>query len=87
MDGFAIMFTHRFFLRLFRKTVEATNLSEVLRLIRDAYPLDYYAFLVFKNGVKVEDEDELVQHVEEGWEIVKDLSNGRFLVKKPNHVQ
>ena len=42
------------------RTVEATNLSEVLRLVRDAYPLDYYTFLVFRNGVKVEDEDEVL---------------------------
>jgi len=40
------------------KTVEAKNLSEILRLVRDAYPRDFYTFLVFKNGVKVEDEDE-----------------------------
>jgi hypothetical protein len=30
-------------------------------------------------------EEELVPHVEEGWEIVKELSNGRFLIKKSNH--
>jgi len=40
------------------KTVEATDLSKVLRLIRDSYSLDYYTLLVFKNGIKVEDEDE-----------------------------
>jgi len=42
------------------KIVEATNLSEVLRLAREAYPSDFYTFLVFKNGVKVEGEDEVL---------------------------
>jgi hypothetical protein len=32
-------------------------------------------------------EEELVQHVEEGWEIVRELSKGRFLVKRPNHME
>ncbi|MDQ1279020.1 MAG: hypothetical protein QG670_280 [Thermoproteota archaeon] len=40
------------------KMIEAKELSEVMRLIRDSYPLDYYTFLIFKNGVKVEDEHE-----------------------------
>ena len=31
-------------------------------------------------------EEELVQYVEEGWEIVRELSNRRFLVKRPNHI-
>jgi len=35
---------------------------------------------------KIIGEDELVQYTEEGWEIVKELSNERFLVKKPNHI-
>lgn len=30
-------------------------------------------------------EKELVPYVEEGWEIVKELTNGNFLIKKPNH--
>ena len=40
------------------KMIEAEELSDVMRLIRDSYPLDYYTFLIFKNGVKVEDEHE-----------------------------
>lgn len=40
------------------KTIEAKELSEIIRLIRNSYPLDYYTFLIFKNGVKVEDEHE-----------------------------
>lgn len=40
------------------RTIEAEELSEVIHLIRDSYPLDYYTFLIFKNGVKVEDEHE-----------------------------
>lgn len=40
------------------KTIEAKELSEVIHLIRNSYPLDYYTFLTFKNGVKVEDEHE-----------------------------
>jgi len=35
------------------KMIEAKELSEVIRLVRDSYPLDYYTFLIFKNGVKV----------------------------------
>jgi len=35
---------------------------------------------------KIVGEDQLVQYVEEGWEIVKELSNGRFLIKKSNHI-
>jgi len=31
-------------------------------------------------------EKELVSHVEDGWEIIRELSNGKFLIKKPNHV-
>jgi len=31
-------------------------------------------------------EKELAPYVEEGWDIVKELSNRRFLIKKPNHV-
>lgn len=34
---------------------------------------------------KIIGEDELVPYVEEGWEIVKELNNGKFLIKKPNH--
>jgi hypothetical protein len=34
---------------------------------------------------KIIGEDELAQYVEEGWDIVKELSNGRFLLRKPNH--
>ena len=30
-------------------------------------------------------EKELVPYVEDGWEIVRELINGRFLVKKLNH--
>jgi len=32
---------------------------------------------------KIISERELVQYVEEGWEIVRELSNGRFLVRRP----
>jgi hypothetical protein len=35
---------------------------------------------------KVIAEDELAPYVEEGWEIVRELSNGRYLVKRPNHI-
>lgn len=31
-------------------------------------------------------ENELVPYVEEGWEIIRELSNRRFLIKKPNNV-
>ncbi len=40
------------------RIVEAEDLSDVLRQMRGSYPPDYYTFLVFKNGVKVEEEDE-----------------------------
>ena len=40
------------------KTIEAKELSEVIHLIKNSYPLDYYTFLIFKNGIKVEDENE-----------------------------
>jgi hypothetical protein len=35
---------------------------------------------------KIIGEKELVSYTEDGWEIVRELSNKRFLVKKPNHV-
>jgi integrase len=35
---------------------------------------------------KIIREQELVTHVENGWEIIRELSNERFLVKRPNHV-
>lgn len=47
--------------------IEAKELSEVIHLIRDSYPLDYYTFLIFKNGVKVEDEHE---RLDDGDEVV-----------------
>lgn len=49
------------------KTIEAEELSEVIHLIKDSYPLDYYTFLIFKNGVKVEDEHE---RLDDGDEVV-----------------
>ena len=35
---------------------------------------------------KIIGEKELVSYVEEGWLIVRELSNGKFLIKKPNHI-
>jgi hypothetical protein len=32
-------------------------------------------------------EDEMLTYVEDGWEIVRELKGGKFLVKRPNHVQ
>jgi hypothetical protein len=34
---------------------------------------------------KIIGESELVTHIEGGWEIVRELSNERFLVKRSNH--
>ena len=34
---------------------------------------------------KIIDEKELVPYMEDGWEIIRELSNGRFLIKRPNH--
>jgi hypothetical protein len=34
---------------------------------------------------KVIEERALVSHVEDGWEIIRELSNGRFLIKRSNH--
>jgi len=34
---------------------------------------------------KIITEDELEPYVEEGWEIAKELNNGKFLIKKPNY--
>jgi len=36
---------------------------------------------------KIIAEKELVPYVEEGWEIVKELSNKKFIIKKPNHIK
>jgi len=36
---------------------------------------------------KIITEAELTKFVEDGWEIVKELSNGKFLMKRPNHSQ
>ena len=35
---------------------------------------------------KVVHEDDLVPFIEEGWEIVRELSENRFLLKRPNHI-
>lgn len=35
---------------------------------------------------KIISESELPSYVEDGWEIVKELSNRKFLIKRPNHV-
>jgi hypothetical protein len=34
---------------------------------------------------KIVSEEELVPYVEDGWEIVRELSNRRYLIKKLNH--
>lgn len=33
---------------------------------------------------KIISEKELPSHIEEGWEIIKELSSRRFLIKRPN---
>jgi len=35
---------------------------------------------------KVIGEKELVPYIEDGWEIIRELSNRRFLIKRPNHI-
>ena len=35
---------------------------------------------------KIISEGELVPYVEDGWEIVRELSNRRFLMKRSNHI-
>ncbi len=35
---------------------------------------------------KIVNEKELVSHMEEGWEIIRELANGKFLLRKPNHI-
>jgi hypothetical protein len=35
---------------------------------------------------KIIGEKELVPYIEDGWEIVKELRNRKFLIKKPNHI-
>ena len=35
---------------------------------------------------KVISEEDLVPYVEDGWEIIRELSNERFLIKRSNHV-
>ena len=35
---------------------------------------------------KIISENELVTYVEDGWEVVRELSDKRFLMKKPNHI-
>jgi hypothetical protein len=35
---------------------------------------------------KIISEKELVPYMEDGWDIVRELSDGRFLIKKPNHM-
>lgn len=35
---------------------------------------------------KIIDEKEIVQHVEEGWEIIRELNDQRFLIKRQNHI-
>jgi len=34
---------------------------------------------------KVISEQDLPPHVEDGWEIIRELSNGKILVRRPNH--
>jgi hypothetical protein len=36
---------------------------------------------------KIVTEDELVPHIEDGWEIIRELSDGKFLLKRSNHIQ
>jgi integrase len=35
---------------------------------------------------KIVTENDLVHHIEEGWEIVRELNNGKFLVRKANNI-
>ena len=35
---------------------------------------------------KIISENELPSHVEDGWEILRELKNGRFLIKRSNHI-
>lgn len=34
---------------------------------------------------KIIGEEELIAYIEDGWEIIRELSSGRFLIKRPNH--
>jgi integrase len=36
---------------------------------------------------KIVEENELVPCIEEGWEIIKELSSNRYLIKRPNHIE
>jgi len=35
---------------------------------------------------KLVNEEEIVAHIEDGWEILKELKDGKFLIKRPNHI-
>lgn len=34
---------------------------------------------------KIISEDDLVQHIEDGWEIVRELTNGKLLIRRANN--
>jgi len=42
-------------------TVEVGNIAEIIQLLESRYPRDYYRYIIFLNGVKIDDESKSLQ--------------------------
>jgi len=47
------------------ETVNAENITTIIQLLESRYPRDYYRYIIFLNGVKVEDESKSLQDGDE----------------------
>ena len=70
-----------------RELREGLSLDQELELLTDE--IKKVALPQLNNGKpyssKIINEQDLAPHVEDGWEIMRELSSGKFLVRKPNH--
>jgi len=46
-------------------TVEVGNIAEIIQLLESRYPRDYYRYIIFLNGVKIDDESKSLQDGDE----------------------
>jgi len=47
------------------ETVDAENIMAIAQILESRYPRDYYRYIIFLNGVKVEDESKILQDGDE----------------------
>jgi len=55
----------------------------ILKIKKIALPYHTHEDIPYQR--KIVTENELVSCIEEGWEIIREVSDHRFLMKRPNH--